>query len=99
MWILARYEGTGKEIKPEAMMSQPGVYFSPVPGDMAIPALKDRRVIRRQPTTPHEPLPPKHSCNSSAASLWPERRLQGLSKKRGVARGEGRQKMHIDASP
>jgi len=44
-WISVQYKATGKEIKPEMMMSQPGAYFSVVSGDMVIPALRDCLVI------------------------------------------------------
>jgi len=77
-------------------MSQPRVYCSLVSGEMVILALKDRLVSQRQPEMLHKPLPPIHSCNSSAALLRSESRLQSLNKKGG--RGE-RKKMCTYASP
>ena len=77
-------------------MSQPGVYFSLVSGEMVILALKDQLVSQRQPEMLHKPLPPIHSCNSLAALLCSESRLQSLNKKGG--RG-ARKKMRTYASP
>lgn len=62
-------------------MSQPGVYFSLVSREMVILALKDQLVSQRQPEMLHKPLPPIHSCNSSAALLHSESRLQSLNKR------------------
>lgn len=76
-------------------MSQPGVYFSLVSREMVILALKDQLVSQRQPEMLHKPLPPIHSCNSSAALLHSESRLQSLNK-RGAG---GKEKMHIYVSP
>lgn len=69
-------------------MSQPGVYCHLVSGEMVILALKDRLVSQRQPEMLHKPLPPIHSCNSSAALLRSGSRLQSLNKKGGRGKRE-----------
>lgn len=58
-------------------MSQPGVYFSLVSGEMVILALKDQLVSQRHPEMLHKLLLPIHSCNSSAAQLCLESRQIG----------------------
>lgn len=74
-------------------MSQPRVYCSLVSGEIVILALKDRLVSQRQPEMLHKPLPPLHSCNSSAALLRSESRLQSLNRKGG--RGERKKNVYI----